>query len=431
MSINERMAMIMKTAMAVKSSLLAGFIASAMQLFALPNVTIDNVIQRWPWNNYVDITYTVKSGQDVPNGIYYALEFDVTVDGRSYVVSGSELGASTASGQHTVTWYNPPSGVKATTISVLASIVKSNVPAGDDYMIVDLETGDVTYEGLLASQDASNERYNKDLYKTEKMVLRKIAKGNTYQIGDDANYGDNSKHKDKNSAKSWTTDRDYYIGVFQVTCTQYGKLLTKSNWIHSKDYDGGKNRFLTRVAHGISYDDLRGVNKAPEAELGKNEEGTFLERLNAKTHLDGFDLPTEVMFEIAQRAGATTTYSWGSSLNTNYIVCTETVTNTVETSCHPMSVGMRLPNEWGLYDTSGNVWEWCRDDSGLANLKDALNPFVPAATGNTDRRMRGGGGHNSKALAGDNYQFHCSWRGTQPSNKNSDNRGFRVAWIRR
>ena len=59
-----------------------------------------------------------------------------------------------------------------------ATLLAAENPSGDDYMIVDLQTGEVTYEGLLGTgadgQTRSNARYNTDEYKTTKMVLRKV-----------------------------------------------------------------------------------------------------------------------------------------------------------------------------------------------------------------------------------------------------------------
>ena len=106
--------------------------------------------------------------------------------------------------------------------------------------------------------------------------------------------------------------------------------------------------------------------------------GNFFQRLNFKTGLY-FDMPTEVMFEIAQRAGATTAYSWGDSYDvlTNYCICSENNGGGTQASKNATSaVGSKLPNNWGFYDTAGNVWEWCRDFNKslpqLANVTDAL-----------------------------------------------------------
>lgn len=418
----------MKTKMRfVRHALCACVAAVGLQGFAVPRVTVDGVAQQWPWNNGVDITYTVHNGQDVAAGRYYRIAFTVTIAGQTYTVSGDALGASTVDGQHTVTWYNPPAGVKPTTLALTAALYTADVPSGDDYMIVDLTSGAITYEGLYATQDASNARYAQTVYKTDKMVLRKVAGGGTYPTGDNTNYAD------ANAERTWTTDRDYWIGIYQVTCTQYNRLGMNQSWSFSKDYE--TNLAATRAAHGISWNMLRGENTPSTSALEPDADGTFLQRLNARTcaasGVQGFDLPTEVMYEIAQRAGAKTVYAWGSSINTNYFVSIETMTNATEKTERVMSVGTRLPNAWGLFDTAGNVWEWCLDDTSLKNMANAADPFTPAYVAGTNKRlMRGGGGFNSKALAGDNFQFRASWRGSQTPENNHANRGFRIAIIR-
>ena len=75
---------------------------------AIPSVEIDSVIQRWPWNNKVDITYTVADGQNLVNGRYYKLVFTATINGKPYTIDGTtDLGASANTGTHTVTWTAP------------------------------------------------------------------------------------------------------------------------------------------------------------------------------------------------------------------------------------------------------------------------------------------------------------------------------------
>ena len=54
------------------------------------SVTIDSVIQRWPWNNKFDITYTVTDGQtfteDGTGDVYCKLVFNATIGGQTYVI---------------------------------------------------------------------------------------------------------------------------------------------------------------------------------------------------------------------------------------------------------------------------------------------------------------------------------------------------------
>ena len=123
----------------------------------------------------------------------------------------------------------------ATNASLTATLFTTNVPSGNDDMVVDLATGAVVYEGLFATQGESNTRYNTDEYKSTKMVLRKVprtADSATLPNGPFAGgypTGDNTNYSSSNGARTWTTDRDYYISVFEVTQTQYRNVGSDAN----------------------------------------------------------------------------------------------------------------------------------------------------------------------------------------------------------
>ena len=85
----------------------------------------------------------------------------------------------------------------------------------------------------------------------------------------------------------------------------------------------------------------------------------FLRKLNAKTggQWGKFALPSEAQWEYACRAGSTTRYNFKDDewWLGKYAWFDENADKTT----HP--VGEKQPNAWGLYDTYGNVWQWCAD----------------------------------------------------------------------
>ncbi|MBQ6339197.1 MAG: sigma-70 family RNA polymerase sigma factor [Kiritimatiellae bacterium] len=415
---------------AAKSALL-GIAAAALAgtANAAPAVTIDSVAQRWPWNNKVDITYTVAGGQTRSAGVYCALRFAMTAKGQTYSFEGYTVGASAENGQHTVTW-TAPEGIVSDACSMTATLFTTNVPSGNDYMIVDLTSGAVTYEGLFASQAESNSRYNVTDYKTDKMVLRKIPRtadsaelpngpfASGYPTGDSVHYPSGS---DANSSTIWTVDRNYYIGVFPVTQYQYRKLYGSNPSKKTSTISGNTADY--RPVEYVSWDDLRLPTTASTSSIPvvASNSGTFFQRLNyIAGNGYGFDLPTEVMFEIAERAGATTTYSWGDAMVTDYVVCSD---NCGEST---VAVGSRLPNNWGLYDMAGNVWEWCRDGKVNGNLTMRTDALTPAWSSGEYGRYRGGGSWGDlSSVAG----FRASARSSNTFSKRSAVLGFRVSMI--
>ena len=394
--------------------------SAALAASAATTITVDNVVQRWPWNNKVDITYTIGGGQDLADGSFQKIVFTTVIDGVTYTIDGvKDVGASANAGTHTVTW-TLPSGVKSTSCTMSAAVYAADAPSGDDYMIIDLtKTSDnVIFEGLLATQDASNERYNTATYKTDKLVLRKVPAGGLYPTGDSANY---SSGNAADSAKTWTTAKDYYIGVFPVTQYQYKKLYGSNPSAKTSTISG--NTTDHRPVEQVSWDDLRLSTTASTSSIPAvaSNSGTFFQRLNYITgNQYNFDLPPEVMFEIAERAGATTTYYWGNTMVTNYVVCSD------NSGSSTVAVGSRLPNAWGLYDTAGNVWEWCLDDKVNGNLTARTDAFTPAWASGASRCFRGGGDWNA---ASSSAAFRASGRNGASSSLWGYGLGFRVSRI--
>jgi formylglycine-generating enzyme required for sulfatase activity len=355
-------------------------LSPALVAAAKPSITVDKVEQRWPWNNKVDITYSI-AGDDIDQRVARVV-LRAIVDGARYVVYNGAVNVNASAGTHTVTWADPPAGVNCRDCRIVAEYYSELVPAGNDYMIVDLANGAVTYEGLFSAseslgissgQEISNIRYNQPKYKSTHLVLRKIPKG-TYQTGDSASYGTGAH---LNNTKTWTTDRDFYISLFQWTNFQYW-------YVFNLGVDRPESQVNLKARALGFVCDIRGsadVTKPPEGHQTPNR-WQILSWLNGKTGLS-FDLPTEVMHEIASRAGTTTKYIWGNNVNDapNYAVYGRTGSRPGDGWS---LVGTKRPNAWGLYDMVGNDWQWCLDayvaEQDPAQNVDAFTPFTSAAT---------------------------------------------------
>ncbi len=116
-----------------------------------------------------------------------------------------------------------------------------------------------------------------------------------------------------------------------------------------------------------------------------NECRDFIQRLSAKVEV-GFRLPTEAEWEYACRAGTTTRFYWPEDKG-EWVINRHAWVNS-RSFAMPHPGGEKIPNPWGLYDMSGNVWEWCGDWYGPYSAGDQIDPTGPE-TG-TNKVFRGG-----------------------------------------
>jgi formylglycine-generating enzyme required for sulfatase activity len=159
---------------------------------------------------------------------------------------------------------------------------------------------------------------------------------------------------------------------------------------------------------------FRGADR-PVDSVSWNEAMAFCEKFAGS----GVRLPTEAEWEYACRAGTSTRYYWGDTMNGDY--CWYEGNSGRETR----PVGGKKPNAWGLYDMSGNVREWCLDwyDGKYYESSPEKNPTGPQR--GEDRVLRGGDWSNGDSFMGSAYRFgfdpkngfnyYCGFRCVLPS----------------
>ncbi len=128
----------------------------------------------------------------------------------------------------------------------------------------------------------------------------------------------------------------------------------------------------------------------------------------------GVRLPTEAEWEYACRAGTSTKYYWGNNMDGRY------AWYSVNCDLRTHEVRGRQPNEWGLYDMLGNVWEWCSDwyDDDYYGRSPSRDPQGPSS--GEYRVLRGGSWGNYPRL------LRVSNRnGLTPGSGNYNDFGFR------
>ena len=168
-----------------------------------------------------------------------------------------------------------------------------------------------------------------------------------------------------------------------------------------------------------SYEYDRG-DKHPVQQVSWNDCQEFITKLNALTG-ENFRLPTEAEWEYAARGGNKSNHYKYAGSNNLKDVAWDNLTlqkGTFTNSCRTREVGKKQPNELGLYDMSGNVWEWCQDWHGAYDAAPQIDPKGPPS--GICRICRGGGW-------GEDHKFRVSYRRACPQRYKENNLGLRLA----
>ena len=222
------------------------------------------------------------------------------------------------------------------------------------------------------------------LFSDDTMVY---VQGGTFTMGATAEQGSDADGREKPTHS--VTLSDYYIGKYEVTQAQWTAVMGSN----PSNFTGDNN-----PVDYVSWDEVQ----------------EFITKLNAQTG-KRFRLPAEAEWEYAARGGSQSKgYKYSGSDSIDEVAwCHDNSSSTT----HP--VGQKTPNELGIYDMSGNVWEWCGDWYGSYSSEAQTNPMGPSS--GSSRVLRGGSWNYFARNCRVSYRFH----GTPDYRFNGS--GFRLA----
>jgi formylglycine-generating enzyme len=251
-------------------------------------------------------------------------------------------------------------------------------------------------------------------FKTALQMNRMVrVEGGTYKMGskDSDKTADNDEQKEHD-----VTIKTFEISKFEVTVWEW-KQYTKTNKLKMplKPEWGWQDNY---PINGITWEEAisycNWLSKKEKLQPVYSKQGpNYVCNFKA----NGYRLPTEAEWEFAAKGGIKSKgYKFSGGNNANEVAWHKAISKN-----SPHTVGTKLPNELGIYDMSGNVWEWCWDwyNKDYYKIEKGDNPKGPEMG---ERRTVRGGSWDSQV----NYLRPAN-RISTPPNKTHEFYGFRVA----
>ncbi|MDR1898272.1 MAG: formylglycine-generating enzyme family protein, partial [Prevotellaceae bacterium] len=235
-----------------------------------------------------------------------------------------------------------------------------------------------------------------DLFGIEMIYVQ----GGTFTMGCTAEQGNDCDEDEKPAHQ--VRLNSFYMGKYTVTQAQWKAVM------------------------GINPSSFKGDN-LPVESVSWHKVQEFIRKLNEQTGKN-YRLPTEAEWEYAARGGNKSKgYKYSGSNTVDNVAWHDgnsgkkrrqwVITGYSGGATHP--VGQKSPNELGIYDMSGNVWEWCDDWSGNYSNVVQTNPKGPSS--GSYRVIRGGSWYNSA------QSVRVPYRSYRTPDDRGDLIGFRLA----
>jgi len=331
------------------------------------------------------------------------------------------------------------------TYSVTARLIdveKSNLISGGKCDLKG-DVGDImTCLSTVAAQLAGNQSVlpSKSLNETPKfdgLPEMVFIKGGAFQMGS------NDGEEDEKPVHTVTVS-DFWMGKYEVTVAEFEKFISATGYQTDAEKGNGSciwtgSKLEKKAEVNWRYDEQGNVRKSgelnhPVIHVSWNDAAAYCEWLSHKTG-QTYRLPTEAEWEYAARSGGKNyKYAWGNfgpEGRKGGNIADESAKRIWNCSwawdgyddgyAYTAPVGSYEPNELGLYDMTGNVWEWCQDWDGAKYYKNSPQVDPKGPSSGTFRVLRGGSWHFIP------FVVRCYYRsGIKPVNCNNDS-GFRFA----
>ncbi len=242
--------------------------------------------------------------------------------------------------------------------------------------LVDQVIGQPTLQQFVFSKDKHTFEFNilRSYIKTPGLSADFVkVKAGSFQMGspssESGRYSDEDLHE-------VTISRDFEIQSTVVTQAQYFLAMGYNpSSFKSKNYCPG------------DYVEINGTSLCPNnpvEQVSWNDAQEFIAKLNSTDAAYLYRLPTEAEWEYSARAGSQAAYWFGNDPNRLGDYAWFYGNSGDQTH----AVGSKGANSWGLYDASGNVWQWTSDWYGKYSTSRQTDPR--GASSGSGRVLRGG-----------------------------------------